>query len=259
MTPEELLTKIADTIENLVGSTESISYQSADGHALQGRLYLPQKQNKNKKIPVVVVVHGGSWKGKSGDMSSICRQISANGYCALNVSYRFAPQYNFPTQLWDIEAAFRWMKSKSQKYKFDLQRVAIWGYSAGAHLAFLAAHSPLIKTKAVVVGAMPSDFLAYPEAPIIERFLGVSYKKNPERWKEASPLYLINKKTPPVFLYHGSLDKIVEVKQSEDVFEKLKQLKIKSRFLRLPWQGHISAYFSKRALYEALGFLKKTI
>jgi acetyl esterase/lipase len=259
MTPEELLTKIADSIEHLVGNSESVSYKSLDGYSLKGRLYFPQKPKKNKKSPVVVVVHGGSWKGRSGDMSSICRHLAASGFYALNVSYRFAPEYHFPTQLFDVEAAFRWMKAKSRKYKFDLQRVAVWGYSAGAHLAFLAAHSPLVKTRAVVVGAMPADFLAYPDAPILKRLLGASYLENPALWKSASPFYRIGPQTPPIFLYHGSLDKIVEVKQSEAVFKKLKKMKIKAEFLRLPWQGHISSYFSKKALSEALSFLKKTI
>ena len=57
--------------------------------------------------------------------------------------------------------ALRWMRENANKYKIDPDRLAVWGYSAGGHLAaLLGVTEPGLK--AVVAGGAPCDFRAMP-------------------------------------------------------------------------------------------------
>ena len=54
---------------------------------------------------------------------------------AVGVNYRLAPQVTWKEQVDDVLAALDFVRAQ----QVDLNRIALWGTSAGAHLALLAA------------------------------------------------------------------------------------------------------------------------
>jgi acetyl esterase/lipase len=99
--------------------------------------------------PVLVFVHGGSWK--SGDRSyypPVGNRYAGEGFVTVVPSYRLAPKYPHPAQIEDVAAAFAWTVAHGVEYGGDTNRIYVAGHSAGGHLAallslderYLAAH-----------------------------------------------------------------------------------------------------------------------
>lgn len=101
-------------------------------------LVWPKNYQKQKEpIPVVMMIHGGSYN--SGDYNGYRRftSILANELKAVIAfpEYRLAPEYKFPTAPDDVYAAWRWLLVHAQELGLDTGKTAIAGDSAGGNLA----------------------------------------------------------------------------------------------------------------------------
>ncbi len=231
--------------------------------ALAGDLYLPERAGP---LPVVLLVHGGSWqKGRRADMAPIARRLAQAGYAAFTVSYRLAPGWRFPAPLQDLQQALRWLAENAETYELDPQRLAAWGFSAGAHLAamlgtvdetdmlYLAGRPPL---RAVVAGGTPADLRRYPRSPAVTALLGASLAEAPARYAQASPVVHASAGDPAFFLYHGRRDTLVEPAQAQALNDALQAAGVPVTLYWLPRSGHIgTALFPGPAVAAALDFL----
>ena len=234
---------------------------------LRADLYLPQKSGLR---PVVIVIHGGGWANRSReDMTNISEELAQQGYAVMNLDYRFAPKFTFPAQLDDLQQARSWLTANADFYQLDLNRVNAWGYSSEAHLAALlgSLDSPpagtdqaqqLPRLRAVVAGGIPADLREYAESPIVTRFMGGTRDEMPERYAEASPLYHVSADDPPVFLYHGKLDFLVEVDQSINYYDALLASGVESELYLHSLRGHMTMFlFGGDAETRAIDFLNR--
>ena len=254
--------KLATTTKSYDVSSvkKNISFTPRDWPAdLKADLYLPKREGL---LPVVITIHGGGWSGRSrGDMTAVAEKLVARGYAVFNTSYRFAPQYTYPAQLHDVQQAVRWIDRNADRFNFDRKRINTWGYSSGAHLATLvAAHdknaSRLPAIKSAVAGGIPADLTRYSGSPIIIPFIGADRHEKPEVYREASPLSHVSEDHPPLFLYHGKLDALVEVEQSINYHEKLEAKGVETElYLHRVW-GHFAMFlFGGDAEDKAIEFL----
>ena len=94
--------------------------------------------------PVIVFVHGGSYvngdprddtAGLFGQTDGLMAYVASRGYVVAAVRYRLADEAKWPAQLVDVKTAIRWIRANAQQYGIDPQRVAVWGESAGGHIA----------------------------------------------------------------------------------------------------------------------------
>lgn len=87
------------------------------------------------RVPVVVYVHGGSFRILSKDSHWMMGLAFARrGYLVFNVSYRLAPRHRFPAAVEDVCAAYEWVLANAAEYGGDLERVVLAGESAGGNL-----------------------------------------------------------------------------------------------------------------------------
>ena len=91
--------------------------------------------------PVLVWIHGGGWK--SGDKSEFrnsnrLKELRKRGYVVVVINYRLSGEVKFPAQIYDVKAAIRWIRANASGYKFNPDKIAVWGSSAGGHLSALA-------------------------------------------------------------------------------------------------------------------------
>lgn len=250
---------------------KDIEYVSADWpQALTADLYLPkQRPAAVQNVPVVLMVHGGGWSGRSrADMNSTAKKLTKQGYAVFNISYRFAPEFIYPAHIQDLQLALLWLQNNAIQYQLDLNRVNAWGYSSGAHLVALLASAkpgtaqtldlspPLPKILAVVAGGIPADLSQYSHSPIVIPFLGVKRDDNPQLYKEASPITHISADTPPMFLYHGKLDRLVEKEQSINYYNALRKAGVPAElYLHRLW-GHLAMFlFGWDAENKGIDFL----
>jgi acetyl esterase/lipase len=210
--------------------------------------------------PAVMLIHGGSWRsGSRAVMARFARRFASAGYVVYNIDYRLAPTYRYQAQLGDVRAAFGWLREHAGSLAVDTDRIAVMGYSAGAHLALLLALADAgdgPRPSAVVAGAGPSDLTVYPDSPILSDLLGGTLAEVPDAYADASPINHVSADDPPVLLYHGSLDWTVDVEQSRRLLAKLHSVGVPAELLEEPWSGHATAYLlDGDAFRAAIGFL----
>ena len=211
---------------------------------------------------VVVVIHGGGWRSgsrHSGYVQRINQEILSAGFAVFNVSYRFAPTHRFPAQLDDITQAISWLQQEGQTLGVDTQRVALWGYSAGAHLASLAAMTEqALPIKAVVAGGTPADLQVWPRSHMVNALIGKGLDEAPAVWAKASPVTQVSSSTPPHFLYHGRWDTLVAFDQALKLEAALKAQGVPVKLVARPFYGHIlTAALPGNSYQQATAFLTR--
>lgn len=131
-------TQILDLPGPPVGSVTTIRIPCRDGQSINARLYSPiEFMEETGPFPVVLYFHGGGYCiGGLDSHDSLCRSLAAlTPCCVLNVAYRLAPEYRFPTAVHDAQDAYQWVLSKGFEYDLDVTRLAVGGDSAGGTLA----------------------------------------------------------------------------------------------------------------------------
>ena len=190
-------------------------------------------------------------------MASISRKLAAAGFAAFNISYRSASQHPYPAAVDDVRGAIAWLKQNAEQYQIDPQRIGGWGYSAGGQLILRAGLDPQMEMGAIVSGGTPARFSYWPASRVITRFIGATYAEAPEIWEDASPVNHVEPGSPPVFLYHGEADELVDAVQMEFMAQELRAMNVPVQTRLLEDKGHVSTYlFAGEVERQAIDFLK---
>ena len=235
--------------------------------ALHADIYQPKGEGP---FPAVLLVHGGGWaRGEPADMKGIAEELAAAGFVVMNAAYRFAPTYPFPAQLHDLQQALRWLRAEAPRFDVDPERVAGFGYSAGAHLVALlglaAADEALdsahggseTRLQAVVAGGTPTDLRKFEGGKLVPQFLGGNQQQVPDAYHLASPIVHVTPEAPPFYLYHGGSDMLVSVDHAEDFAAALDAAGVHVELYRMRLRGHITAFLGDgTAVGRAIAFLR---
>ena len=266
----------ADSSQYQVKSTYDIRYAEVEGeqrkHAGLCDVFVPQigRSDCQKSWPVVLVVHGGAWMtGGKWSMYRHSTDLAKSGIAAVSVNYRLAPQSKFPDQVDDLRSALVWIHDHAKEHHFDLNRVGLYGYSAGGHLVSLVgtlADEPwqrvqtttnwkrrdprwkrLPSIRAVCVGGPPTDFRNMPpDSRALAYFLGGSPSEVPETYTAASPICFASSDDPSFKIIHGQEDNLVSISNSTDFNKALRDASVDVSFETLPGKGHMLTFFSPK-------------
>ena len=224
---------------------------------VMGDLYQPVGA---KAAPAILLIHGGGWTGSDGrwQMVPIAKQLVKRGYVVFNVTYRLAPRWLYPAPVDDLREAVKWMRSHAAEQGIDPERVAVFGYSAGGHLAALTGFNQELKLRAIVAGGTPSDLYLFPGGDLVPQFLGGTRQEIPQRFREASPVNHITSSSPPVFIYHGGADKLVPPEHAWAFSAALAKHHVEHELFWLPHRDHIPAFLLPgRSVVGAMNFLDR--
>ena len=228
-----------------------IAYANHDGVSLLGDLYLPAGAGR---VPALIAVHGGGWQaGARSAFQFWGPYLAERGYALFAISYRLAKKGEkmFPQAVNDVLAAVQFLRASAGQFKIDAERIGLFGASAGAHLASLAAlgaASPVFKgaypkdphaTVATKVKALVGVYGVYdlvqmwqryqlqsPRENNIENFMGAAPMDDPRLYFDASPINYATfaNNQIGVFLSVGTEDDLVDRRAQTDTFlMKLKQ------------------------------------
>lgn len=223
--------------------TENIVYSEIHGTGLLCDIFVPTESPNGLGIIDLV---SGAWysdRGKLYDhmLAQVYSTFCSRGYTVFAMRPGSVSKYPGTELLENVKTAIRYVKSVSQEYKVDAERLGMMGASAGGHLTLLAAvtaedgnpeaKDPLRKydtrVKAVAVFFPPTDFLDWGGAMAsfdgeIGALLfmgGVEGHSDEEVETQArllSPLRQIGDgELPPFLLIHGDADPLVPLQQSE--------------------------------------------
>lgn len=228
--------------------------------ALAADLYLPAA-SAHRPSPVVLLVPGEDWRrGDKRDLRGLGQTLADRGYAALAVNYRLAPGAHHPAQLQDLQEALRWLRAHAQDLRLDLERLGIWGYSAGGHLAALLAVQPssdLPPVRVVIAGGAPLDLRVLPEAAsgAVQGLLGGTPGELPALYDQASPMAYVRPDLPPFFLYHGTDDTDVAPAQAAAFAAALGDAGVPVELVWLQGLGHDEVAAAAQLRPSALLFL----
>ena len=96
--------------------------------------------NPQDLLPAVVVIHGGGWiEGDKSSYADLLIRWAQMGFFAASINYRLAnsTQATFPEAIGDCKNAVRWLRANATQLKVDKDRIAVYGSSAGGHLAMM--------------------------------------------------------------------------------------------------------------------------
>lgn len=241
--------------------TEDVVFTPKDWpEEINGDIYQPESA---VATPAILMIHGGGWTGgdNSGQMKALCRKLASQGYFVFNTTYRLTPKWIHPAQYDDVTEALRWMGAHAERLNIDPTRIGAYGYSAGAHLAALAALKPAPGTpeiQAVVAGGIPSDLMLFEDGKLVRMLIGGPRAGNEAKYRDASPITFVDAKDPPVFLYHGGADTLVPPLHATSFFKKLQENGVESELKILKGKNHIPTFlFPGDTINEAISFLDK--
>jgi acetyl esterase/lipase len=198
----------------------------------------------DRRAPVLLQVHGGSWTmgSKRGQAHPLMSHLAEQGWICVSINYRLSPKSDWPAAIVDVKRAIAWVKENIAEYGGDPGFIAITGGSAGGHLSALAALTPDISefqpgfetVNTRVQAAVPlygaydfvdDDSLGTPGTHdfLAKTVLKATLEEDRGRWEQASPAYNINPDAPPFMVLQGANDVIARAAQARRFAEMLRK------------------------------------
>jgi len=185
----------------------------------------------------VIVCPGGGYAHLAMDHEGV--QIAAwlnnLGISAFVLKYRLGPKYHHPIELWDAQRALRYVRSRAGDFGIRPDRIGIWGFSAGGHLASsVGTHFANPDSQAGPIDGQSArpDFLilSYPVISMLDPYAHLGSRRNllgdkpdPALAQLMSNELQVTSQTPPTFLFHTTEDQVVPVENSINFYLALKK------------------------------------
>lgn len=244
-------------------ATRAITFATRDRIELKVDVIRSRNADATKSVPAILFLHGGAWRdGRRDAPNPVQYELAQRGYVCFQADYRLSQEGVFPAQLHDVRAAINWIKDNAVAWGVDPNRIGVWGMSAGAHLALLAAYAQDAMTEPetrpvrvqAVAAVMPTtDILGIyrfrlnqknvrsdlvgPASPE-SQLLGGNPEQLQDLARAASPISYVNPNNPPTWLVHGIHDETVPVQQSQTLATMLGKAKVRRQLVLLAGLGH---------------------
>ena len=253
--------------------TKDIVFKTVDGIKLGLDIYQPKG---DKTInPLILIIHGGYWK--AGDKAVHVQQgieFAEMGYTVASVNYRLSAAHKFPKNIEDINDAIKFLTNNAKKYNIDPDQIVTYGGSAGGHLSSFVGlsantegrgYNEGIKSNAIkgiisFYGMHDLTSNIQREHPYTVQYIGKSFNEASEKYRDASPIFHVDKNDPAVLLIHGSIDGSVSVLNSDALSARLKTAGVPVVYDRVEGWPHGMDFFSpigERSLWFIHRFLKE--
>jgi acetyl esterase/lipase len=184
---------------------------------------------KSPNGTAVIVCPGGGYQNLAMDHEGvqIAKWLNSLGISAFVLKYRLGPRYRHPAMIDDAQRAIRTVRAHAAGLHIQPDRIGVWGFSAGGHLASTAAThfdagDPNAADPIDRAGSRP-DFaiLAYAVISLNSEYAHAGSRTNllgktpdPKLVDEFSNDQRVTPQTPPTFLFHTSADTAVPAENS---------------------------------------------
>jgi dipeptidyl aminopeptidase/acylaminoacyl peptidase len=231
---------------------ESFTFKGANEEEVQGFMVKPPRFDASKKYPLKFLIHGGpqgAW-GNSWSYRWNPELFAANGYVVVMINFHGSTGYGqkFTDSIsgdWGGKPYVDLMKGLDyveKTYPFiDKHREAALGASYGGWMAnWLLGHTGRFKCIVSHDGTFNTESaygtteeLWFPEW----EFRGPPWKQR-ELYRKFSPHLFAEKFQTPTLVVHGQNDYRLDVSEGFQLFTTLQRLKVPSKMLYFPDEGH---------------------
>ncbi|MBN2774360.1 MAG: alpha/beta hydrolase [Prolixibacteraceae bacterium] len=251
-------------------------YRKTGNRNLHMDIFYPA--NYKKKLPAVLLIHGGGWRsGNKSHMVPLAQKLAEKGYVTAAVEYRLSAEAVYPAGIYDLKEAVKFLKFTSNDLPVDSSKIITLGCSSGATLATFLGTTGNIKKFDPPETQFPgiSSSVSYiinidgivdftdpaesgkdndPEKPSAGAWwFGGTFKEVPEKWIEASPVNYAGKNTPPILFinsslprYHAGRDKLLEKIKSYGIYSEIHTINNTPHpfWLFYPWFNETEKYIT---------------
>ncbi|MGL4773124.1 MAG: alpha/beta hydrolase fold domain-containing protein [Clostridium sp.] len=244
-----------DPLDNM--DYKDVVYKERNGKQLTLDIYA-SKNEKRKKSPVILYVHGGSWiygdKSIPSALSPILETFREEGYTIISTSYELLNKnISFEEQASDVKDTLKWISKNADKYGLDINNVGVIGTSSGAHLSLLACYSnenEFIGDKELNNYPARVDYIIDLFGPTDLTTLNMSLatwdmqqvlSKIPNKeviMNKYSPINYVKEKSPNILIVHSKKDEIVPYDNALKLYDKNVQMNNKATLLSLELSEH---------------------
>ncbi len=201
---------------------QELTYKTIAERELKIDIFKPETAEHTRTA--IIMLHGGGWRlGDRTMMHLFGPFLAGQGFVVFAPEYRLLGEAAWPAQLEDVKAAVSWVRENAGQWHIDPDKIAVEGFSAGGHLALMAAgtgDAPAYQggNDAATSDAVNAVIAFFPpiELTVAELQPGqtpaaalLGDSATPEQARLASPICQVNADYPPTFLLHGTADQIV--------------------------------------------------
>ena len=231
--------------------------------------YIPDSPSQNFALPCCVYVKGSAWMKQNVyiNLPDVAK-VASRGYVCAIVEYRHSLQAPFPAQAIDTRNAIRYLRMQCAEYGIDPERMIVAGGSSGGHTAMWAGIRHNDETEENIypgISAEVSGIINYygsvtvmleasnpstpnyklPDSPEGLEMGGVNLREREDLARALSVEENIDEGTrvPPVLIFHGTKDHIVNTTQSVTLYRKLKACGKEASLYLLKGADHGGAEF----------------
>ena len=231
---------------------ESFWFAGAGGTKVQGFLLKPPRFNKDEKYPVKFLIHGGP-QGQWGDEWSYrwnAELFAADGYVVIMINPRGSTGYGQAfvdgvNKDWGGKPYIDLMNGldyAEKTYPFiDKDRECALGASYGGYMIdWILGHTNRFKCLVSHDGMFNTEsaYGTTEELWFPEWEFGDTPWNNREGYRKWSPHLFAAQFKTPTLVVHGQLDYRLDVSEGFQLFTTLQRLKIPSKMLYFPDEGH---------------------
>ncbi|MCL1093850.1 alpha/beta hydrolase family protein [Shewanella kaireitica] len=217
--------------KEVLAETKTLSYKARDGLEIQAFLTTPLN-TESTKLPIVIFPHGGPISYDSNSFDYWAQFFANRGYGVFRMNFRGSSGYGHSfmkagLQNWglemqnDVEDGTRWLIDQGIA---DPNRICIVGASYGGYAALMgvATTPDLYQCAVSVAGVTDVEYLVkssrrYSNHEIVKKQVGEDYDALYQR----SPISQAEKIKVPILLIHGTKDRVVRFRHSEEMFDEL--------------------------------------
>jgi acetyl esterase/lipase len=262
----------ADVIPDVV-------YGHKDGMALTFDVFKP-KTNANGAA-VIFMVSGGWVSNYTPPEQALSRyqELVDKGFTVIALRHGGSPRYVIPEIVADVRRGVRFIRYNAARWGIDPNRLGAYGWSAGGHLSLLigvasdngdpaakedfmkesdrvaavVAYFPPVDLRPIVRGLNPP-----PSGTVLDRYPALNFEK--EKAADYSPIVFVTPDDPPTLLIHGDKDELVNISNSQIIFDALKKSSVKTDFITIPGAGHgFGGENAKRAMAATVSWFEQTL
>lgn len=216
---------------------ERTTYITSKGDTLPYRILLPEGYDINKKYPLVLFLHGGGERGRDNEkqltngVKLFLDPANRKKYPCIVIVPQCMPDSQWPSAKYD-------RTQRPLQLEFDYTNPVSKALAAATELTTKIIEAESVDKKRVYVtglsmGGMGTFEIVY---------------RNPKLFAAAAPIcgggdtkaYSRKQAKARFWLFHGDADVVIEVKQSREMYERLKQVNANVHYTEYPGVNHNS-------------------
>ena len=233
-----------------LGKTNEINYQAPDGTDVQGWYIVPPNFDKNKKYPLVLIIHGGPHAMYRPQFNYLWHQFASDGYVVLYTNPRGSTGYgsdfanvidnDYPGQ-GDLSDLLAGVDHVTDLGFIDEDNMYVQGCSGGGVLtAWVVGHDDRFAAAASLCPVTNwISMVGTTDIPAWTfEWFDVPFWEDPKNWLDRSPIMRTGYiKTPTLFMT-GVLDIRTPMPQTEEMYVALKEAGVDTVLVRMNGEWH---------------------